>query len=373
MKLIKTKHQYQLNLNKGKQIKKPVLASFGNNRSIELHITKDGILISVWTTANKRAHDILNGQDDLFADAVRKALLIYVIRYSCFLDVTSVCAVVDGIIRSSFSRTRQDEPLIYSLNNGKLTRLFGLEWRKAGIEAVIAKTSKSKYDGRFNALHALVAAKSNRYEAERLVHYWMAMNGLYNYAASLGNAILPKTSKGSNCLTGDKTNYVFLGRCYGHEPCAPSPAVQLPGSHKYPIKWKADSVLKRIPPENINDFCFACIAEDRENEHVKKLLDNLRTEEFDYSSQSIFSIMVLLVPYMHRCETFHGEKSLPTFCYRDDGELKALHVINEILDSFLTAELAKWLNEEPESVNWKNKLIEKAAANPAYHKGGKGK
>jgi hypothetical protein len=65
------------------------VAAFGRNRDISLHVCEDGILIVAYSTADKTADDILYGNDLLFTDAVRKALLIYAIRYGKYIGITS--------------------------------------------------------------------------------------------------------------------------------------------------------------------------------------------------------------------------------------------------------------------------------------------
>ena len=76
--------------------------------------------------------------------------------------------------------------------------------------------------------------------------------------------------------------------------------------------------------------------------------------------------MVIWVPYKLRCASFHGESSLPTFCYQQDAELRVIRVVNRLLDGFLTTELVKWLTDDETAQAECMTRIKQAIANPAY-------
>ena len=141
------KHSYELSLNSGHKVRNPIVSSFGQNYNIILHVSKDGILIVVYTSAGKTANDILYGNDLLFADAVRKALLIYTIRYNKYILIRYAEVKIDSEMQASYN-AKGNNPLVYSLNDGKLRLSFGDLWVKSDIESAIAKTSKYAYDGR---------------------------------------------------------------------------------------------------------------------------------------------------------------------------------------------------------------------------------
>ena len=362
------KHDYLLRLNHCDPVKTPVSASFGQSREILLHIRRNGILIAVQTTAEKNADEILNGEDVLFADAVRKALTIFVIRYGRFLNITAAEVLVDGQLKETFNRKPYDPPLIYSLSEGKLRLPFSSEWVKSGVENTIALTTKSSYDGRFTALHALLAAKSDRYEIERFTYYWMAMNGLYHYVAALGEQKLGRRKGNKSAISTETAQMAFLARCYGHEPCLGMNGDNLPRKHVRQIYWHTAAVIKRLPATEIDDFCKACLEDDLTNRHLRKILDGLIIEDCDYRSCSAFSLMLLLIPYKKRCDSFHAENALPTFCYENDGELKVLRIINRLLDCFLTRELALWLDSDKPAERKRQAMLNQAVENHAYDK-----
>lgn len=361
------KHTYSLYLNNGAPVKSPVEGSFGNNRTVCLHIRRKGILITVISSgAEKKPEDILHGDDDLFVDAIKKALLVYLIRFGKSLNIRTATVLVDGVEQAAYRRGSGDPPLIYSLVEGSLRRPFTKDWQSKSVEHAIATRSKSAYDGRYNALHALLVAKSDRYEIERFTFYWMAMNALYNYTASKGEPLLPPTSKGKKQrIDGDKAGQAFFLRCLGYEACELPEGLPKAEKQKHinQMLWSTKAVLKRIPDDEIDDFCAVCLAGDETNHHVGQIRRAMCGKSGDFCYDfAVFPFMVVWIPYKLRCASFHGDKSLPTFCYAADGELHVIRVVNRLLDIFLTSELVKWIDEDPERMN----SIQMAAQHPAY-------
>lgn len=343
------------------------MVAFGRNRDISLHVCEDGILIVAYSSADKKADDILYGNDLLFTDAVRKALLIYAIRYGKYIGLIGAEVRIDSEIRASYS-AKGHEPLIYSLSEGKLRLPFGELWKDPDVESAIAKTSKSSYDGRFTSLHALLAAKSNRYEIERFTYYWMATNGLYGYMGGRCRELFSEKARKDRKTHSECTELGFLARCCGHEPCAVPNGDNLPRAHTRQIRWHISAVLKRIRNDEVDDFCDACLTEDTSNGYLSAIRAGLTTESYDYHGIPSWSLMLTGYPYWIRCESFHADSALPTFCYADDGDVKVLRVVNRLLDRFLTAELPGWISADERMVREHARRIEQAANHPCYDK-----
>ena len=361
------KHCYELCLNNGRQVRNKIQASFGQNRDIMLHVSRDGILIVAYSTADKTADDILYGNDLLFADAVRKALLIYAIRYGKYIGITGAEVRIDYERQAAYS-AKGSEPLIYSLCEGKLRLSFGGLWKDPDVESAIAKTSKNSYDGRFTSLHALLAAKSDRYEIERFTFYWMAMNGLYGYVGERCRCHFTEEAKKDRKTHNECTELGFLARCCGHEPCAAPNGDNLPRAHSRQIRWHISAVLKRIRNDEIDDFCNACLTEDASNGYLSAIRAGLTTEKYDYHFISTWSLMLTGYPYWIRCASFHADSALPTFCYADDGDVKVLRIVNRLLDRFLTAELPGWISENEQTAREHTARIEQTVNHTRYDK-----
>ena len=353
------KHLYQLILNRGGKAARPVSASYGRNRSPEIHIRSDGIMISVVSTGEKDPREILNGQDGLFADLVRKALTLFAIRYNRFLDVKSAKVLADGTEQAAYSLKDSGQPLIYSLSDGELRLGFHSRWNTPGVSAVIAGTSKSSADSRFSALHALLIAKSDRFEIERFTYYWMAMNGLYSYVAAAGEKLAKELEK-KRSIDKENEKLRFFAKCYGEE------YLEINGNKKERklqenrLVWQITPVIRSIPEGEIDAFCDACAASDDSNIHVRRITAATRNLNrlYGYETQyPVFSLMLLWYPYRLRCTSFHGESALPTFCYSDDNRIRELRVINRLLDRFLTDQLLAWLDPAVEAREQRREML----------------
>ena len=306
----------------------------------------------------------------MFADVVKKALLLYLLRYGRNLDIRYAAVIADGKAASVYKRKESGTPLVFALTEGRLRIPFSEEWRSRSIEKAIATRSKSTFDGRFSALHALLVAKSDRYEIERFVYYWMSMNGLYAFAAKQGEPLLPLTKKGKTQTIGtDAAEQAFFLRTLGLEPCNLDYSLDKKTrmNQERHILWSATAALKRIPEGEIDSFCEACLKEDMGNNYVQSLRKALKNEElqFDYDFP-VKSFAFIWLPYKVRCASFHSESKLPTFCYSHDSALRVIRVLNRLLDSFLTRELPKWISIDPATQAEIQRRIRKAAMNEAY-------
>ena len=366
------KHTYQLIINQGKAVPKPCVASFGNNHKINLHIRSTGILISTVTSAEKDPEEIMFGRDPLFADALKKALLLYVIRFNRYISITTASVMINNTVRASYSLKNERYPLIYSLSEGRLREDFSPEWGKQNVRETITHTSGSRYDGRFTALHALLTAKSDRYEIERFTYYWMAMNGLYNYISAEGDRLI-KSRGIKSILDTEQQKQAFMLKCLGYdEPVCPSGSDKhAKNLHSKRILWPLIPIIRTIPEEDIEDFYRACVASDKANRYTQQItaaIDRMNIK-YDYHEQyDLFPLIVVWMPYKLRCGSFHGESALPTFCYSDDSIVRTLRVINRILDRFLTDQLPVWLASDEKTIEDRKARICKAADDPDFQK-----
>ncbi len=341
------KNTYELIINQGTRAARPVLAAFSHNKGIELHIKKKGAVIAVSTRAEKDTEAIFAGRDNLFADALKKVMLLYLIQYGCGLKIRTARLLCNQAEIFRWDSKTAGGPLIYAMNSGNLRLPFSENWQAPEVLSAIVSTSKSAYNGWFTALHALTVAKSDRYEIERFLYYWMAMNGLYNYAA-----MLEKKRSGSSYGT-DRAKHILFLKGYGHEifevDVTGIPKNKRDNERKRLSKRiceKTEAVLKRIPEADIEPFCAACIGNDLENPYVRQVISAV--SKVTDSLEDIHSFMVIWFPYQLRCNTFHSEAALPTFCFAEEDRLKVLRVVNRLLDRYLTEELPKWMRREEE-------------------------
>lgn len=360
---MKYSHDYVFVINNGSIVKKPIVASYGNNKCIELHLTEKGIVIHTRSSAVKEADNILRGKDSLFADAIKKSLLLYAIIFGKNIYIKNAKIFINGNEISSYAYETERMPLIYSLNEGKLKEIFGKNWNDPSVVSQIATTCKSNYNSLFSALHALLAAKSNRFEIERFTYYWMAMNGLYSYVANqvIDRADLPDKNKQQLRRSDAKKQQCFM-ECCGIRPNHISLRRGASDKTERMLVSKAKTLLSNIAEAEISDFCVDYYSKANENLHMNKLVQLFLDEPEVFASEINGVYLILIwIPYKIRCASFHGEAALPTYCFGDERDLRVLRVLNMVLDHFLTDELAVWMNRAPETQRNLNEKIEKTA------------
>ena len=333
------KNHYELSLNCGRKTAKPVIASFGRNKDIRIYLSAGGAYIETDSSGLKDASAVLAGEDPLFSDIIRKTLLLYVLRYERHLEIKRADFLINGKSAGSYDSNTAGKPLVYCLHEGKLRIPFGQSWRDETVVRRIATTSKSNYSYLLSSLHALLAAKSDHYETERFTYYWMSMNALYSWLYAR-----EKEKKGREF----EEQTLFLEH-YGYDYVSLESSLTKKERERREKKILdgIKAVLKRIPDERIDDFCSAVLRNDDGDFHVQQVLSGLKNDKEAYEyTFPIFSLMLIWVPYKVRCASFHAEAAIPTYCFEKDRDLQVIRVLNRILDSFLTEQLACWIKTE---------------------------
>jgi len=355
------KHLYELCLNGGACTGRPVQLTYGSVRTIELYLKSGSALIRISTTAKIDGESALNGGNDLISDVLRKTLQFHLIRYGRNLRITKAELVCDQTVIASSSSART-APMLYSLVEGKLRLPFSKAWTEKGVTHAIATTSRSAYDGRHNALQALLVAKSNRYEIERFIYYWMAVNGLYSYVAAQGEKplSLKKGKKQAKWSERDMMRFLCLVNSWEYCSVPQNTPTEVRKKAERQIKWKVAAILKDLPDEEVESFCRECALEETDNTFVRQIQNVIQKTwpEFD-PNPTPEAFLTIWFPYAMRCEWFHTDKALPVFCFAEDRSLKVIRIMNRILDSFLTRELPVWLSDAPEIVEKRNQRIQK--------------
>ena len=177
--MAKKKYLHVMELNTPLAVCEEFLYSYGNTKDIRLELSKTGIRITFSFNKVYSKDDMLGyGKFYIFPDAIKKALLLYLVKFSKNLDLTAIRLKIDG---GEVVIDVKDTPLVYSLVNGSLLRQMDSSFQnKAVLDGIIGFT-KSKQDHRMASLFALLCSKSKIYEAERFIYLWMAFNGLYSF------------------------------------------------------------------------------------------------------------------------------------------------------------------------------------------------
>ena len=139
--------------------------SFGNTDGVELRICKNGFQITAELTKIYDKEEMLSGNTYMFPDAIRKALLIYLLTYSKGLIIKSITFKIDDE-EDTIVFDNEPVPPIYSMIKGDLVRELPEVFINESVIEYLLNTPKSKYDRRIASLFAFLTSKSKIYETE---------------------------------------------------------------------------------------------------------------------------------------------------------------------------------------------------------------
>ena len=325
------RHEHRLIVNGGELTDDPRVYSYGSVKGIEVHLSEGGAVI-VFRMSRRKPWEAFAGSDDrLVADALRKTMVLHLVRYGKALDIESLSVMIGGETREMYRASEGMPPLVYAMAEGKLLSPLGAAWHTKELEETLLSVPQSRYDGRMNALIALLIAKQKPYRSERSMYLWMAMNGFYNYLSDE----CKKAVEGCIAFGRESKQHRLLIRVMGREEIALSD-----DGKKERLRRELMAVLKRCqtPPEELYESALA--GTDSE---LTEALAKLREELELPGLTDAFTVMTVWLPYQIRCQYFHSRQAMPIFLYGDEPLLKALGCINYFVDRYVSEELAKWL------------------------------
>ena len=160
---------------------------FGNTSNVALSISSKGFSIRAELGRLYTVSELLASNSYLFSDAIKKALLIYLLKFSKSLEVKSVTVRV-GNSETIIDFAGNETPLVFSMIKGELKRAVPRAFSNEAIILRLLNTPKSKYDDLTAALFALLCSKKMVFETERFVYLWTAFNGMYNHYSNTVDA-----------------------------------------------------------------------------------------------------------------------------------------------------------------------------------------
>lgn len=322
------KHKHILIFNSISKRYKKYTYSFGSTDGVELTISKSGFQITAELTKLYDKEEMLSGNTYLFPDAIRKALLIYLLTYSKGLKIKSVTVKIDDDEDTTVF-DNEPEPPVYSMINGDLVRKIPSSFLTASVIDNILTTPKSKYDKRTASLFAYLFSKSKQFETERFIYLWTAFNGMYGYLSEYiakGNGI-DRYRRENKQIIGFQ-QYFDLG------------AETIDSNNKDKIANATVSILKEYNNAQINKKFV-------ENSGITKRIERLLIKN-DNSKYNISTYGYLLtqLSYYFRCKIVHGSKPVILFGYADDSMIHCLTIINNLLEEFIEENLPNFFDDE---------------------------
>lgn len=274
----------------------------------------------------KNEYQMLSGNSYLFPDSLKKALLLYLLKYGKALMIKSMTVKIDNaeVTEVFYEKAK---PLIYSMINGDLQRNIPKDFSSDGVFNYLLKTPKSSYKMDIAALFAFLCSKSKEYETERFIYLWTSFNGMYNYLYDLASDEIKKSKQENQKIR-------FILKYFNMKEATISNA------DKNRLANEVISILKSVKAEHIDrNFIETTGVKNK----IEAVLNKSSGEKYEITA---YEYLIVHLAYHFRCKFIHGSKPVILFSYCDDNELHVLKIINDLLEEFIDDNLPHWLDEQ---------------------------
>ena len=313
---------------------KPLTYDYSRTKGIKLRVTRSGFSIDVDRTVTKDASSLL--LDPLFRDAIKKAVVIQLIKYGFYTD-DDLYVDIDGKVTCLYcGKDYASKKLIYSLCGRNLQRPMTQPWTDDSLQRILAST-KSKANRLDAALDALLIAKSKYYETERFLYLWMAMNGLYGFVAELALEYM-RSGKERDWIKKEFGEIKFFAMILGYPYRG-----RFNGTEDDTVK-ELELLLTGIGSNGVEDFINAAKNNDENNRFVEGIHNVFEKAGVESGKMHPYAAMLLFMSYKVRCKYFHAEKAVPLICFEEEHPLPVLRVLNRVMEDFLDDNLNKWFD-----------------------------
>ena len=141
------KHKHILTFNQLQKRSTEYIYEYGNTKNIIIKICPKGFQIITELSKRFDAKEMISGNTNLFADAIRKAWLIYLLTYSKGLKISSISVRIDDEEDLEVF-SHDSEPTIYSMINADLKRQLPEAYANEPVINYVLHTTKSDYGKR---------------------------------------------------------------------------------------------------------------------------------------------------------------------------------------------------------------------------------
>lgn len=323
-------HKIMINEMKNEEENYTYTYNFAHTKNVTLTVQHNAVCIEVALGKVYDKNELMTKDAYLFPDALRKALLIHIMKFSENITIHTMSVSIDDQQEMVIDTAQGDEKPIYSLVDGKIEPID--DWNDDEIQSILSQT-KSAADPRMAALYAYITSKSKHYKAEKFIYLWMALNGMYNYFA--GKVASYCNSKKE---AGDMLKICCLLKLfkYGNET----------------IYKKAQTKIAQDVGSLLKKNNYKCITKDSlylgENMELAAKIEEILNKpdsnmKFDITA---YGYLLMQFSYYIRCNVIHADKPLALFSYKNDEEMIYLQVVNSLLDEFMEENLHKWFDKK---------------------------
>lgn len=322
------KHEYIYILNEKPSENESYTCKCSNTKDIEVFISKNGIAIKAQIGKEYEKEKLLAADCYLFPNVIKRALLVYLIKYSEMLNVKTI-----EIIRDNENIYFGKNDVITSLIEEKLERKFSNNWNDICVLQELLSQKKSDGGNELLAsVYALAYSKNKSTEIERFQYLWMSLNGMYNFLGSQINSILlnKRSKKGK---TGDKAYMDYMLKYYN------MPGKTFNRNRRAEVDNYVISLLKNvkgiITKESLNGV----------HKELAQKIENIISKDNECKLNA-YGFLLLSLSYSFRCNMFHANRPISLFSYADDYVVKCFKIINYLLEDFLEEKLWKFFDDD---------------------------
>ncbi|MCR5796229.1 MAG: hypothetical protein K6G61_12885 [Solobacterium sp.] len=226
----------------------------------------------------------------------------------------------------------------------------------------LSKT-KSDTDRRSCAVHAFLAGKSRTYSTDRFLNYWTAMNAYYgffgdNFSKTYKEKYHKLTRKYNLINKDSKTITVLICSEIKKDLIIMDfKLLKDPKEEEKKDKDSEDKGEKKKETFYTNKLLYECTGEDIDDLYDDALA-NLDSEVGEgnpykplYNATDAIGIplyvyLLLVYPYMLRCNYFHGNTVQPVIAGYRDPEIFDLNIINRFLERYLTEKIPTMFEDQ---------------------------
>lgn len=323
------KHCYEIIINQLPKKYTEIIYDYSatKGKGIKLKISNNAVHIIAHLSSLYENDAIVVSTNNIFSDAIKKALLIHLIIYSKNICIKNMFVSIDGEKSDIPIPVKGTTPPICSLVVNELEHKPPKGWTNTSFLCSIACRSRSTQDTRWAALFAALCAKSKTFEIERFIYLWMSFNGIYNYFSKKINNLRPPTPKGMKQRVSEKDELQWMLQLYG----LGNEAIERTSSKRI-----ANEVISILKNADISEIQSIDDLPEELKTQIESVLIKKDGTKYDLSA---YGYLLVSFAYYFRCNVFHAKKPLPLFCYADEVDLKCLHLVNTLLENFIDNQL----------------------------------
>ena len=279
-------------------------------------ISNAGVSVEYYSSSTHTNLDISENRVNLVSDAVKKAMLLYMIHYSKPLKIKKITVQIDDDI-DTVDVTQSNT--VFCMVEKEFIEKLPDEWMNTTSLTGILSYTKTSYDSRVASLFAFLSAKSKILETERFFYLWMSFNGIYGYISKLFDQ-----AENSKRIKKEYRQIIRLQKVYGLGSYTFSD-----DKEKSRIAHEVAGLVKKVDAKMSKAF----LSTDEGVSLSESILEAVNKEEsYDLTA---YGYLLTQFAYYYRCNLFHADKPISLFSFYNEGELHCLRAISDLLEEFI--------------------------------------